>query len=133
LKHSPGFLKLVDDAKSCVREVTVAETQQRLKMRKAMLIDVREDSEWEAGHALGALHMGTGVIERDIEARVPKKDAELILYCGGGFRSALATDNLQKMGYTNVWSMAGGWRAWQAAGAPVEGKKLSRKVLDKTK
>jgi rhodanese-related sulfurtransferase len=84
---------------------------------------VREESEWEAGHALGAYHIGKGVIERDIEQKVPDKNAELILYCGGGFRSALATDNLQKMGYTNVASMSGGWRAWQAAGAPVEKEK----------
>ena len=87
---------------------------------KAKLIDVREDSEWAAGHARGAQHMGKGVIERDIEQSVPDKNAELILYCGGGFRSALATDSLQKMGYTNVASMAGGWRAWQAAGGPTE-------------
>jgi rhodanese-related sulfurtransferase len=120
LKHSPGFLKLVEDAKSRVREVTVAETQRRLEDGKALLIDVREESEWDAGHARGAIPMGKGVIERDIEARVPDRNAELILYCGGGFRSALATDNLQKMGYTNVASMAGGWRAWQAGGAPVE-------------
>ncbi|HKC80519.1 MAG TPA: rhodanese-like domain-containing protein [Gemmatimonadaceae bacterium] len=120
MKHSPGFLKLVEDAKSRVREVTVAETQRRLEGGKALLIDVREESEWNAGHARGAIPMGKGVIERDIEARVPDRNAELILYCGGGFRSALATDNLQKMGYTNVASMAGGWRAWQAGGAPVE-------------
>jgi rhodanese-related sulfurtransferase len=120
LKHSPGFVKLVDDAKSRVREVNVAETQRKLESGKVLLIDVREESEWKAGHARGALHMGKGVIERDIEARVPDKSAELILYCGGGFRSALATDNLQKMGYTNVASMSGGWRAWQAGGAPVE-------------
>jgi rhodanese-related sulfurtransferase len=120
LKHSPGFLKLVEDAKSRVREVTVAEAQRKLESGKARLIDVREDNEWEAGHASGGQHMGRGVIERDIEQRVPDKKTELILYCGGGFRSALATDNLQKMGYTNVASMAGGWRAWQAAGAPVE-------------
>ena len=120
MKHSPGFLKLVDDAKSRVREVTVDEAKRKLESGKATLIDVREDSEWEAGHALGAQHMSKGVIERDIEQRVPDKKAALILYCGGGFRSALATDNLQKMGYTNVLSMAGGWRAWQAAGAPVE-------------
>jgi rhodanese-related sulfurtransferase len=120
LNHPPGFLKLVDDAKSRVREVTVAETQRRLEGGKALLIDVREESEWDAGHARGAIPMGKGVIERDIEARVPDRNAELILYCGGGFRSALATDNLQKMGYTNVASMAGGWRAWQAGGAPVE-------------
>lgn len=120
MNHSPEFLKLVDDAKSRVREVNVDETRRKLGSGKAKLIDVREDKEWEAGHARGAEHMGRGVIERDIEQRVPDKNAELILYCGGGFRSALATDNLQKMGYTNVWSMAGGWRAWQAAGAPVE-------------
>ena len=123
MKHSPGFLKLVDDAKSRVREVTVAETQRRLESGKALLIDVREESEWDAGHARGAIPMSKGVIERDIETRVPDRNAELILYCGGGFRSALATDNLQKMGYTNVASMAGGWRAWQAGGAPVEKSK----------
>jgi rhodanese-related sulfurtransferase len=120
VNHSSGFLKFVDDAKSRVREVNVDEARRKLESGKAKLIDVREDNEWEAEHARGAEHMGRGVIERDIEQRVPDKNAELILYCGGGFRSALATDNLQKMGYTNVWSMAGGWRAWQAAGAPVE-------------
>ena len=119
MKHSPGFLQIVDDAKSRVREVTVEETRKKLETGKARLIDVREDSEWEAGHALGAQHIGKGVIERDIEQKVPDKKSELILYCGGGFRSALATDNLQRMGYTNVLSMSGGWRAWQAAGAPV--------------
>jgi rhodanese-related sulfurtransferase len=119
LKHSPGFLKIVDDAKSRVREVTVEETRKKLETGRARLIDVREDSEWEAGHALGAQHIGKGVIERDIEQKVPDKKSELILYCGGGFRSALSADNLQKMGYTNVLSMSGGWRAWQAAGAPV--------------
>ena len=120
MKHSPGFVKLVDDAKSRVREVDVDEARRRLESGKVKLIDVREESEWEVGHARGALHLGKGVIERDIEERVPDKKADLILYCGGGFRSALATDNLQKMGYTNVHSMAGGWRAWQAAGAPVD-------------
>ncbi|HEY4954822.1 MAG TPA: rhodanese-like domain-containing protein [Gemmatimonadaceae bacterium] len=120
MKHSPGFLKLVDDARSRVREVDVDEARRKLESGKARLIDVREESEWAAGHARGAQHMGKGVIERDVEQSVPHKNAELILYCGGGFRSALATDNLQKMGYTNVSSMAGGWRAWQAAGAPVE-------------
>ena len=119
MKHSPGFLKIVDDAKSRVREVTVEETRKKLETGKARLIDVREDSEWQAGHALGAQHIGKGVIERDIEQKVPDKNSELILYCGGGFRSALSADNLQKMGYTNVLSMSGGWRAWQAAGAPV--------------
>lgn len=120
MKHSPEFLKLVHDVKSRVREVNVDEARRKLQSGKARLIDVREESEWEAGHARGAQHLGKGVIERDIEERVPDKNAELILYCGGGFRSALSADNLQKMGYTNVASMAGGWRAWQAAGAPVE-------------
>jgi len=120
VKHSPEFLKIVDDAKSRVREVNVDEARRKLESGKAKLIDVREESEWEAGHARGAQHLGKGVIERDIEERVPNKKAELILYCGGGFRSALSADNLQKMGYTNVSSMAGGWRAWQEAGAPVE-------------
>ena len=120
MKHSPGFLKLVDDAKSRVREVNVDETRRKLESGKAKLIDVREENGGEAGHARGAQHLGKGVIERDIEERVPDKKTELILYCGGGFRSALSADNLQKMGYTNVASMAGGWRAWQAAGAPVD-------------
>jgi rhodanese-related sulfurtransferase len=120
VKHEPGFLKLVDDAKSRVREVSVEEARRKLETGKAKVIDVREESEWAAGHARGAEHMGKGVIERDIEARVPDKNAEIILYCGGGFRSALSADNLQKMGYKNVTSMAGGWRAWQDAGAPVE-------------
>ena len=120
MKHSPEFLKLVDDAKSRVREVKVDEARSKLEIGKAKLIDVREESEWEAGHARGAQHMGKGVIERDIEERVPDKKAELILYCGGGFRSALSADNIQKMGYTNVSSMAGGWRAWQESGGPVD-------------
>jgi len=121
MKHSEGFLKIVDDAKSRVREVTVAETQARTQQnREAKLIDVREDNEWEASHAAGAIHLGKGIIERDIEATVPDKDKELILYCGGGYRSALAADVLQKMGYTNVFSMAGGWKAWREAGAEIE-------------
>jgi rhodanese-related sulfurtransferase len=120
VKHSPGFLKLVEDAKTRVREVSVDEARRLTGSGKAMLIDVREESEWAAGHARGAEYIGKGVIERDIEQRVPDKNAELILYCGGGFRSALSADNLQKMGYRNVSSMAGGWRAWQADGAPTE-------------
>jgi rhodanese-related sulfurtransferase len=120
VKHSPGFLRLVDDAKSRVREVSVEETRRKLETGKAQVIDVREESEWAAGHVRGAEHLGKGVIERDIEARVPDKNAEIILYCGGGFRAALSADALQKMGYRNVTSMAGGWRAWQEAGGPVE-------------
>ena len=121
MKHTEGFLKIVDDAKSRIKEVTVAETQKRLAANpNAKLIDVREDNEWQAAHAKGAEHLGKGIIERDIETTVPDKSTELILYCGGGYRSALAADVLQKMGYTNVWSMAGGWKAWKEAGAPVE-------------
>lgn len=116
MKHSEGFLNLVNDAKSRVREVTVAETRQRMRENKdAKLIDVREDNEWNEAHAAGAIHLGKGIIERDIETTVPDKDTELILYCGGGYRSALASDALQKMGYTNVFSMAGGWKAWKEA------------------
>ncbi|HVT37815.1 MAG TPA: rhodanese-like domain-containing protein [Gemmatimonadaceae bacterium] len=122
MRHSPGFLRIVDDAKARVREVTVEETRARLAANPAVkFVDVREDLEWEAGHAARALHLGKGIIERDVEAAIPDKDAEIILYCGGGFRSAIAGDALQRMGYTNVASMAGGWREWQGAGAPVEG------------
>jgi len=120
MKHSAGFLKLVDDAKSRVREISVADTQKRLAAdQKVQLIDVREDTEWLAGHAVGAKHLGKGIIERDIENEVPDKSTELILYCGGGYRSALVADVLQRMGYTNAWSMAGGWKAWKNSGAPV--------------
>ena len=119
--HTEGFLKLVNDAKTRVREVTVAETRDRLKQNpEAKLIDVREDKEWDAAHAAGALHLGKGIIERDIETTVPDKSTELILYCGGGYRSALAGDVLQTMGYTNVFSMAGGWKAWRESDAPIE-------------
>ena len=121
MKHTEGFLNIVNDAKTRVREVSVGETQQRMRDNpEAKLIDVREDNEWNTAHAAGAVHLGKGIIERDIETAVPDKDTELILYCGGGYRSALATDSLQKMGYTNVWSLAGGWRAWQEANAPIE-------------
>ncbi len=121
MKHSDGFLSLVNDAKSRIREVSVAETRQRISENpKALLIDVREDNEWQDSHAEGAQHLGKGIIERDIETRVPDKSTELILYCGGGYRSALAADALQKMGYNNVWSMAGGWKAWKESGAPVD-------------
>jgi len=120
MKHSEGFLNLVNDAKTRIREVTVAETQQRMRENKDVkLIDVREDNEWDAAHAAGAMHLGKGIIERDIETAVPDKNTELILYCGGGYRSALAADALQKMGYTNVFSMAGGWKAWKESGAEI--------------
>ncbi len=119
-QHSPGFLRIVDDAKTRVREVSVEETQAALKSRRARLIDVREDNEWNEAHATGAEHLGKGIIERDIEAKVPDKGTELILYCGGGFRSALATDALQKMSYRNVVSMDGGWKRWKELGYPTE-------------
>ena len=119
MKHSEGFLTLVNDAKSRIREVTVAETQERIEQNSdAKLIDVREDNEWDAAHAAGSIHLGKGIIERDIETTVPDKDTELILYCGGGYRSALVADVLQKMGYTNVFSMAGGWKAWKEKDCP---------------
>ncbi|MCA1621178.1 MAG: sulfurtransferase [Acidobacteria bacterium] len=121
MEHSEGFLKIVGEATARVREVDVAGARGRMR-EGARLIDVREDNEWERGHAAGARHIGRGVIERDIEREVPDHSAELILYCGGGYRSALAADNLQRMGYTNVHSLAGGWRAWKEAGAPVEGE-----------
>ncbi len=118
MDHSNEFLAVVNDAKSRVREVSVAETLERIE-NGANLIDVREDNEFASGHADGAKHMARGIIERDIVNEFPDKDSELILYCGGGFRSALAADNLQKMGYTNIWSMAGGWKAWTNADAPT--------------
>ena len=121
MQHSPGFLKLVNDAKKRVRETDCDDVKRRLDAReKLVLVDVREESEWARGHLPGATHLGKGVIERDVERVFPDKDAALVLYCGGGFRSALAGDNLQKMGYTNVISMDGGWKAWVEAGFPVE-------------
>ncbi len=121
MKHSEGFLKLVNDAKGRISELTVDETRKRMELNSAVrLIDVREDNEWQAGHAVGAEHLGKGIIERDIEAKVPDKGTELILYCGGGFRSALVADVLQQMGYTFVYSMAGGWKAWKDSDAPTE-------------
>jgi len=117
--HNPGFLALVADAKSRVQEVNIDEYRQ-MPREKLVLIDVREDKEWAAGHAAGAIHLGKGIIERDIEAAIPDKSATLVLYCGGGFRSALAADALQNMGYTSAISLDGGWRAWVEAGLPVE-------------
>ncbi len=119
-QHPPRFLKIVDDAKTRVRETNVAEVKKKIDAgEKFLLIDVREESEYAKDHLPGAIHLGKGIIERDIEARVPDLDAELVLYCGGGFRSALAADNLQRMGYTNVISMDGGIRDWRENGFPL--------------
>jgi rhodanese-related sulfurtransferase len=121
MKHSPEFLNLVNDAKSRVKEIDIEAYK---KMRSArehhMLIDTREESEWAAGHVKGAEHLSKGIIERDIETKVPDKDAKLVLYCGGGFRSALVADNLQKMGYRNAISLDGGWRALKESGMELE-------------
>ena len=120
MKHSEGFLKLVNDAKSRIREVSVEQARERIKSDSSVrLIDVREDNEWKVGHAAGADHLGKGIIERDIEVKVPDKSTELILYCGGGYRSALAADVLQRMAYKRVFSLAGGWKAWKDSGAPT--------------
>jgi rhodanese-related sulfurtransferase len=119
-QHAPGFLKVVNDAKSRVRELTVDQVKAKLDAgEKFHLVDVREESEWAKDHVRGALYLGKGVIERDIEQRLPDIRSEVVLYCGGGFRSALAADNLQKMGYTNVWSMDGGIREWREKGYPL--------------
>ena len=120
MKHSPEFLKLVDNAKTRVKEMNIHEVKQWLDAgRNFLLIDVREDNEWAAGRLPKAIHLGKGIIERDIEQTVPDKSTTLVLYCGGGFRSALAAENLQKMGYANVISMDGGWRGWRESGYPV--------------
>lgn len=120
MKHSPEFLKLVDDAKTRVKEMDIHEVKQWLDAGQSfVLIDVREDNEWAAGRLPKAIHLGKGIIERDIEQTVPDKSTTLVLYCGGGFRSALAVENLQKMGYANVISMDGGWRGWRESGYPV--------------
>jgi rhodanese-related sulfurtransferase len=119
-QHAPRFLKIVNDAKGRVRETTVDDVKAKLdRGEKFLLIDVREESEFAQDHLPGAIHLGKGIIERDIEQRVPDTGAPLVLYCGGGFRSALAADNLQKMGYTNVMSMDGGIRDWRARGYPL--------------
>ncbi|MGA9981243.1 MAG: rhodanese-like domain-containing protein [Candidatus Sulfotelmatobacter sp.] len=120
-QHPPRFLKIVDDAKTRVRETTVGEIKARMdRGEKFLLVDVREESEFAKDHLPGAIHLGKGIIERDIEARVPALDTEMVLYCGGGFRSALAADNLQKMGYANAISMDGGIRGWRENGYPLE-------------
>lgn len=121
MEHSPGFLALVNEARQRVHTTDVEGYRKMLEEGEPhLLVDIREESEWAAGHAAGAVHLGKGVIERDIEKKVPDKNAKLVLYCGGGFRSALAADSLQRMGYANVVSLDGGWRGWQAAGLPVE-------------
>jgi len=122
MKHTPGFLAIVDEARAKVIEITTDEYQDiRSTGTNHVLIDVREDGEFSAGHAAGAVHLGKGIIERDIETKQPDTSSLLVLYCGGGYRSALAAEAIQRMGYTNVRSLAGGWRAWQEAGLPVEG------------
>lgn len=118
--HSPEFLKIVNDSKKRIKEIDFRDIKKRLDAgEKFILVDTREDSEWQRGHIPNAIHLGKGIIERDIEAAIPDKSAPLVLYCGGGFRSALAADNLQKMGYKNVVSMDGGWRGWTEAGFPT--------------
>lgn len=120
MQHSPGFLKLVDDAKSRVREITIDQLKERLAANPALvLIDVREESEWAAGHAVQASHLGKGILERDLETRFPDPDAEIVMYCGGGFRSALTCDAAQKMGYRNVTSLIGGYKGLVSAGWPM--------------
>jgi rhodanese-related sulfurtransferase len=121
MAHAAKFLALVNDAKKRVKETNVADVKRRMDAgEKFVLVDVREESEWGQGHLPGAIHLGKGIIERDVEQRVPDTGAKVILYCGGGFRSALAADNLQKMGYTNVESMDGGWKGWIGAGLPTQ-------------
>jgi rhodanese-related sulfurtransferase len=120
-KHSPGFLALVNDAKTRIRQINLEEFQKlRSNGDSHLLIDIREESEWAAGHAAGAMHLGRGILERDIETKVPDKATGMVLYCGGGYRSALSADSLQRMGYENVLSLEGGWRAYQAANLPIE-------------
>ena len=120
MEHSENFLKIVDDAKHRVREISIQQVNEMMEAgRDFHLLDVREDHEWALGHIRGARHLARGIIERDIEHQIPDHDAEIVLYCGGGFRSALAADNLQKMGYRRVWSMAGGIRGWKEAVLPI--------------
>lgn len=119
--HNPGFLRLVEEARKRIEECTVKEVKEKLDSGAPFrLIDVREDHEWAEDHAAGSEHVGRGILERDIEGLIPDKGTEIVLYCGGGYRSALAADNLQKIGYTRVKSMAGGIKAWREAGYPME-------------
>lgn len=120
MKHSPGFVKLVDDAKRQIKEIDVHEVKRWLDSdKKFCLIDVREESEWAAGRLPLSIHIGRGILERDIERTIPDKNTTLVLYCGGGYRSALAAESLQKMGYADIRSMSGGWRGWVDAGYQV--------------
>ncbi|MFY9222982.1 MAG: rhodanese-like domain-containing protein [Blastocatellia bacterium] len=120
MKHAVGFLNIVEDAKTRIKEISIEEVKTKLDREENFyFIDVREDHEWQQGHADRAEHLGRGILERDVENKIPDLSAEVILYCGGGFRSALAADNMQKMGYKNVYSMAGGFRAWQEANYPT--------------
>ncbi len=121
MKHAPAFLKLVEESRARIREISVDDVRKKQQHGDSFeFIDVREDNEWEKGRAAGARHMGRGIIERDIEAQIPDKNREIVLYCGGGYRSALSAENLQKMGYTNVLSMAGGIREWREKGLPED-------------
>ena len=120
MQHSPGFLKIVDSAKSRIREVSIEDLKARMAANPSLvLIDVREESEWTAGHAVQAVHLGKGILERDLETRIPDPDTEIVLYCGGGFRSALSADAAQQMGYRNVTSLIGGYKGLVAAGWPM--------------
>jgi rhodanese-related sulfurtransferase len=121
MDHSPGFLKIVNEAKPRVKEITVGEARERLQQNaKAILLDVREDSEWQNGHARGAQHLGKGILERDLEKAVPDPATEIIMYCGGGYRSILTADAAQKMGYKNVFSLIAGYKGLVAANWPME-------------
>jgi rhodanese-related sulfurtransferase len=132
MEHSPGFLALVNDAKARVKETTVAEVQQRFSGGVDFaFIDTREEHEWNEAHAVGAVFLSKGIIEREIEKAIPDKSKEIVLYCGGGYRSALAGDNLQKMGYANVFSMAGGWKAWKDQGGKITGSSSTNTLPEK--
>jgi rhodanese-related sulfurtransferase len=121
MDHAEGFLKVVKDAKTRIKEANVRDVKKRLDSgEKMIIVDTREDNEWARGHVAGAIHLSKGIIERDIEKTIPNKEATVVLYCGGGYRSALAADNVQRMGYKNVISMDGGWRDWTEAGFPTQ-------------
>jgi rhodanese-related sulfurtransferase len=121
MNHPPGFLKLVSSARRKIKEMTISVLRRKLRSAEPpVLIDIREEHEWDDSHASGAIHLGKGIIERDIEKTIPDKQTEIVLYCGGGFRSALSAANLRQMGYKNVYSLKGGWRAWKRSKGPIE-------------